>query len=449
VRRVPVFFLVLLSFSCGLFRTKVQPYPTGLVFPLVEAAQVPFEGKLVGALVKGEDGRLYFSTDGGHLYCLDGAARQLSWHRVNPSPFGCPPLLGRDRIFVWDRENNVFCFDLNGNPVWKTKVSDKISSRVSRDGERIYLGVEAGDLLALSQATGETLWRFQTKGAVAAAAVFYKDSIVLGSGDGSVYLLSPQGNRRLSIDLGSPITVAPLVDEGRLYVGTEDFGFHCYDLVTMKRKWKIRAGGKILVSPSADQKRVYLQASNNVLYALDKKGGEILWWWIAPSRNSFELGFDGQQILTTFRSPQLFFLDGKSGKVVGEYTAQSEVRSNAVWVDPNLVFSTFDSSADRGIIFFLRREIKAVISASPSSPQPVGTEINFTATATGFHLPKFEFYLRQGEAKTIVQEFGENATWVWFPEKEGMYTVGVRVKDEKEEAEGETSFEVAKKEEKK
>jgi outer membrane protein assembly factor BamB len=380
---------------------------------------------------------------------LDGAAQKICWHQANSAPFGSPPLVGPDRIFVWDLDNGVHCFDLDGNPVWKTKLPDKITSPISRDAERIYMGTETGGLVALSQAAGETVWRFPIQGAVTAGATFYLDSIILGGGDGLVYLISAQGAKRRSIDFGSPITVAPLVDGLRLYVGTEDFGLQCYDLGAGKRKWKIRMGGKLLVPPVADQKRIYLQASNAVLYALDKKGGDILWWWIAPSRTSFSIGFEGGQILATSRSPQLYSLDAKSGKVTGEYEAPSEIRSNPVWVDPDLILSTFDSSSDRGIIFFLRKQVKAAISSSPASPQPAGTEITFTATATGFYLPQFEFYLRQGEEKTVVQPAGEIATWAWYAEKEGTYAVGVRIKDEKQEAEAEIPFEISKKEEKK
>lgn len=446
MRKAPVFFLVLLSCSCSLFRPKIKPYPTGVVFPLELAGQVAFEGRLNRTLARGEDGHLYFSTDRGHLYSLNLAAQEISWHQTNPAPFGCPPSLGAERLFVWDQNNIVFCFDQQGKPVWKTKVTDKISSPISRDREGVYVGTEAGDLLALNQATGEQVWRFRTKGAVAAAAVFYRDLIVLGSGDGSVYLLSPKGVRRAAIDLGSPVLVTPLVDGHRLYVGTEDFVFHCYDLRNMKRKWKIKAAGKILASPSADEKRVYFQASNSVLYALDKGGGDILWWWIAPSRGSCELGFDGQAVLVTSHSPLLFSLDRRSGKVVGKYEAKTEIRSNPVWAEPNLVFATFDSSADRGIITFLRKEVKIEISSSLPSPRPAGTEISFTASATGFYRPRYEFYLRQGEEKSVVQKETEKNSWIWFAEKEGTYAVSVRVSDEKQNKEAEIPFEISKKE---
>jgi len=409
---------------------------------------VTFEGGINGTLVKGEDGRLYFSTDRGHLYCLEGAPPKIAWHLANAAPFGCPPALAPDRIFVWDLDNNVSCFDLTGKPGWKTKIADKISSPISHDPERLYVGTEAGDLLALSQVTGEELWRFRTKGAVSAAAVFSEDSIILGSGDGSVYLISPKGVRRGAISLGSPISVTPLVDGHNLYVGTEDFAFSSYDLRSRKRRWKITAAGRVLAPPSVDEKRVYLQASNSVLYALDKAGGEILWWWIAPSRSSYELGFDGEKVLVTSRSPLLFSLDKLSGKEAGKYEAKTEIRSNPVWADPNVLFAVFDSSTDQGIITFLEKEVKVEISASISSPQPVGTEVIFTAAASGFYLPKFEFYLRQGEERTVVQKAAEKKSWVWYSDAVGTYSVGVVVSDEKLTKEAEIPFEVADKEKK-
>ena len=444
MRKGLVFILALLSFSCSLSRSKVEPYPTGAVFPLEEAGRVEIEGKLNDTLVKGEDGRLYFSTDKGHLYCLDGAARQLLWHQTNPSPFGGPPLLSPDRLLVWDEDNTVSCYDRQGKPGWKTKVSERISGSISADRQRVYVGTEAGDLIALNLTTGEPVWRFRTKGALAAAAVFYKDSIITGSSDGSVYLVGSKGVGRGTIELGSPVLVTPLVDGDLFYVGTEDFTFYCYDLRSLKRKWKIKAGGRVIASPSADERRVYLQASNSVLYALDKSGGEILWWWIAPSRSFYELAFDGPRVLVTSRSPLLFSLDRRTGKVIGKYQAKTEIRSNPVWSDPNLVFGTSDSQADRGIISFLRKEVKVGITPSLSSPRPAGTEISFTASATGFYLPRYEFYLRQGEEKSVVQKAAEKNSWVWFTEKEGTYAVGVKITDERQTQEAEISYEISK-----
>lgn len=444
LRKPPILlFLALLSFSCSLFRSRVKPYPAGAVFPLTETAKVMFEGDINGALVKGEDGRLYFSTDRGHLYCLEGAPPKIAWHVDNPAPFGCPPELAPGRVFVWDIDNVVSCIDRTGQPVWKAKIADRIMSPLSHDGERLLLGTEAGDLLALSQATGEVQWRFRTRAPVSAAAVFWKDSIILGSGDGSFYRIGPKGVERGAVDLGSPVSVTPLVDGDYLYIGTEDFGFACYDLRKGTRRWKVMAAGRVLAPPRADEKRVYLQASNSVLYALDKSGGEILWWWMAPARRPHGLAFDGENVLVTSRSPILFSLDRKTGKPVGKYEAGTEIRSNPVWVEPNVLFAAFDPEADQGVISQLEREVKVELSSSPASPQPPGAEVTFTAAASGFYQPRFEFTLRQGEERTVVQQASEKKSWVWFPEKEGAYSVHVKVQDEKQSREAEIPFEVA------
>jgi outer membrane protein assembly factor BamB len=448
LRKSPAVFLLLLSVSCSLFRPKVSPYPTGVVFPLAEAGRVEFEGRAIRNLEKGEDGRLYFSTDTGHLYCLDTAGKEISWQYAGQAPFGCPPALGPERLFVWDQANFVSCFDRQGNPGWRAKLPDTISSPISADRERVYLGTEPGVLVALSQATGETVWEFQAKAPLTAAPVFFGESIVVGCGDGRVHLLSVRGERQAGLDLGSPVRVTPLVDGDVLFVGTEDSAFHCYSLRNMRRKWTVKAAGRLLSAPRTDEKNAYFQASNSVLYALDKRNGHIRWWWIAPSPSPYDLEFVGQTVLATSRSPLLFSLDRKSGKAAGKYEARTEIRSNPVWVDPNVAFATFDVAAGRGIVAFLRKQVKVELASSLKSPQPAGTEVSFTASATGFYLPRYEFYLRQGEERTVVQKASEKNSWVWFAEKEGAYFVGVRVSDEKQLEEAELSFEVSKKEDK-
>ena len=57
-------------------------------------------------------------------------------------------------------------------------------------------------------------------------------------------------------------------------------------------------------------------------------------------------------------------------------------------------------------------------------------------------MPQYEFYLKEGEEKVIIQEGSENNSWAWFPEKAGDYIVGVRVFDGKENVTAEIPFTV-------
>jgi outer membrane protein assembly factor BamB len=444
MKKILVFGLVLFSFSCSLFKAKIAPYPSGVIFPLEAAGNVEFEGLIVGSLVDDSAGKLFFATDKGYLYCLDSATQKISWCFSNPFPFGSAPVLGESRLFIWDQEGSLFCLDKNGTYIWDSEIGGGISSPISVDAERVYVGTEEGSLYALGQDQGESLWHFETGGIIMAAPVFFESQVYLGGGDGKIYILSQSGRLRGTIDIGSPIQVTPFVDGRRLYVGAEGRTFCCYDLRSNKRKWKITAGGRILAPPEVDKKRVFFPASNGVLYALDKKGGNILWWWISPSRSRYELGFDGEKILAASSSPLLFSLDARSGKPLGKYDAKEEIRSNPVWVEPYLSFALFDSSDGKGEIVFLQKQVDVQLSASLASPQPVGTEISITASATGFYRPAFEFSLTQGEETVVVQAASEAATWVWFTDKEGSFTVSVRVKDEKQSEEAKLSYEVTK-----
>ncbi len=444
MKKLLVFALVLPAISCSLFRAKPAPYPTGVMFPLVEAGRLEFEGRTVGGLIAGGGGLVFFSTDEGYLYCLNSGTREIIWNFANGIPFGCPPSLGPERVFLWDEDNSVFCLDRGGALLWQVKVSQRISSPISLDRDNLYFGTNEGGLLALSQASGELLWAFRTDGPVTAAPVFFERLVCFGSADGRVYVLSRQGRLRGTIDVESPVVVTPLVDGRRLYFGSEDRAFYCHDLRSMKKKWSITAGGRLLAKPWADRRRVYFPASNGVLYALSKSGGEILWWWIAPSRSCCGLEFDGRTLLATSASPELHSLEVRSGKEAGKYEAGEEIRSNPAWVDPYLLFALFDPSAGKGKIVFLHKEVTVRLSASPAPPQPVGTEISFTAVATGFHRPSFEFSLVGGEEVTVVQAASERASWVWYSDKEGAFQVRVRAVDEKLSREARVDYEIAK-----
>ncbi len=71
-------------------------------------------------------------------------------------------------------------------------------------------------------------------------------------------------------------------------------------------------------------------------------------------------------------------------------------------------------------------------SASPVSPQPPGTTVNFTAAATGCPSPTYEFWLLPpGGAWSVVQAYGSSNTWSWSTSGigSGTYTIDVYARD--------------------
>jgi len=401
------------------------------------------EGKIVQTIVADKE-KIYLATDKGKLYCLDGKDKNILWTYESKAAFSSPPAVGNERLFIFDRDGLISCLGTNGNVCWERKIEGSTPASLSQDEQGLYVGTQEGVVLALSPDSGEKLWQFQAGGAVMSQALVWKGKVVFASQDGNVYVLSPPGRVQNVIKLGSPVLITPLIDNNRMYTGTEDSVFHCLDLRRQKSKWKIRLGGKILAPPLADARSIFFVASNCVLFCLDKKSGEIRWWRALPSLGRYDLEFSDGQIIASSSSPTLVCLDRKSGDQVGSYDVDSELRSNPLWLAPYLVASSYDYKKDKGSVIFLEQEVRVQLSPTLPSPQPVGTEISFAALAVGFYLPKYEFFLRRDNEKTVVQKESERNTWVWFPDKEGAYTVGVRVSDARKEKEAEIAFEIVK-----
>jgi outer membrane protein assembly factor BamB len=116
-----------------------------------------------------------------HLLCVDRSTGKELWSKVfqpllpeheyagEGSYHGyaaSTPLIEGDRLYVFFGKSGVYCFDLDGNELWHTKVGDHINGWGSgaspiayKDFLIINASVESGDLVALNKLTGKEVWR--------------------------------------------------------------------------------------------------------------------------------------------------------------------------------------------------------------------------------------------------------------------------------------------------
>jgi len=433
--------VVFLVSSCSIFRRKAPSYPAGIFFPVAKSGELVFRGK-VNEHIEREGARLYLSTRSGVVYCLDGGKREIIWKSQVSEELMSSPTLSAKNIYVYDRSNTFYCLNKEGSLLWKVEIVESITSGILEFASVVCLGTENGILHAFDTTSGKELWKFQTDGAIRSTPVFADNKIVFGSDDHNLYMLSEEGSLVGKIEVKGRVQGAPLVDKNSVYFGSDDNYFYCYNLKRKTKKWKIKTGGKILTSPVVSGKRILFLCWNNVVYCLKKKGGHILWWQMIPSRSFYRLEISGERVVVSSLSSVLMSFDVETGEKAGEFDAEQELQSNPVWLDPFLIISLYEDQTDRGKLLFLKKIVSVSLRSSKQSPQKVGEEVSFTASIRGFFMPKYEFYLKEGEEKVIVQEGSENNSWAWFPEKAGDYVVGVRVFDGKENVTAEISFTV-------
>ncbi len=461
MKKSAVLLLVILFANfCSLFKAKVAPYPSGVIFPVVKDLELFYEGEII-SLIQKVGSFLYFSTQKGKVYCIDGEKKQIFWQFDAANPLACPPHIEESRIFVHDQRNTIYCLGQDGKLQWKTTLADKITSNIAEHGGQVYCGTEKGLLHCLSAESGQVIWQYQSDDAITSNLVIWQDAVLFGGDDRSVRIVDKNGLLSGKIDVGARTGKTLSVEENLLFFGTEDRYLRCVDLNSQKTKWKIRSGGATFVPPVVSGKRVLFLCWNCVLYCLNKKNGTIFWWGSVPSRSYYRIEVIEDRVVASSFSPKILCFDLKTGENIGTYEASQEIKSNPAWFAPFLLVNLHEPESDMGKLVFLKKDVGVNLGSSRKSPQKPNEEITFSAKATGFYLPMYEFFLsryrkaklhsgiilffREGD-REVVQQRSELSTWDWFPGEQGYYSVEVEVVDEKEKAHGEMPYSIQKEE---
>jgi hypothetical protein len=182
---------------------------------------------------------------------------------------------------------------------------------------------------------------------------------------------------------------------------------------------------------------------------MDKRDGDVLWWKSVGSRLDFPPVIIEDKVLISVSSPSLMSFAVKTGQEAGDYDTGRELQGSPLWVEPWLVLNSYDNVTDKGRLVFLQKDVSVSLKPGKEPPQKVGDEVVFVAKATGFFMPKYEFFLSGGGPEELVQKASDRSIWSWYPDKDGDFKVKVRITDAKEKEEAEVAYKISSEETKK
>jgi outer membrane protein assembly factor BamB len=85
------------------------------------------------------------------------------------------------------------------------------------------IGNEDKYLYCFDGLSGKLIWKYRTNGRIVGSAVIGTTSVLFGSNDGNIYMVSLKEGRKLwSFNAGSPVSCSPAVIRDRFYFLTED-----------------------------------------------------------------------------------------------------------------------------------------------------------------------------------------------------------------------------------
>jgi outer membrane protein assembly factor BamB len=117
-----------------------------------------------------------------HVVCVDRKTGRIAWSKEftpdqpestyqggNDAQHGyssSTPASDGKRLYIFFGKSGVYCLDLDGNPLWRASVGDRVTGWGSSNSPVLYknlviinASVESGSLVALDKMTGEEVWR--------------------------------------------------------------------------------------------------------------------------------------------------------------------------------------------------------------------------------------------------------------------------------------------------
>jgi len=256
------------------------------------------------------------------------------------------PVVVGDVIFAASREGEVTAMSkTNGDELWQvdTRVdgpslyktitresvpSNKLSGGITAAYKNLYIGTENGEVIALSQETGEVLWRTEVKGEVVAAPAAGEGWIAVTTASGHIAVMHPDsGEMRWQTETDVPAlslrgTSSPSIAVGGVLVGTATGKLSVFLLEGGVPAWSVPVGKSkgsteleqlidVDTKPVISGSTAYVIAYNGNLVALDMMSGRELWKREYSSYRNISLD-DGTLYLTGVKG-SIVAVDATSG----------------------------------------------------------------------------------------------------------------------------------------
>ncbi len=186
------------------------------------------------------------------------------------------PALSKNFLYVGSLDRRVYAVNLDGfYRQWRFRAGDSISSSPAVGGDgTIYIGSDDGNLYALAP-DGKEKWRFKTNDRVVSSPAIGPDgTIYIGSLDGRLYAVKPDGQEKWRFHTEGPIYSSPAVAaDGVVYIGSDDGSLYAVTPDGTQR-WRFKTNGEVRSSPVIGPTgTIYVASRDGTLYAIRGEAG--------------------------------------------------------------------------------------------------------------------------------------------------------------------------------
>lgn len=234
------------------------------------------------------NGKLYFGTVDGKLYCLDGQTGAFQWFFETRGALRCPPITLDGITYLGCDDNSIYTLDADsGDMMWsKPFVSrDDFANGIAVGAGMVVGSSMDGNVYGINASSGKLRWVFRLPSApVKTSPAMAENVTIVAVGNVMYGLTTRSGQRKWMVQLRSEAASTPATDGSDVIVACHDRKLYCYNVTGRQPalKWTEPAdiGGAPLSSPTIADKMVYVTGSRGVVSAFSLADGSLKWRYV-------------------------------------------------------------------------------------------------------------------------------------------------------------------------
>ena len=263
-----------------------------------------------------DDNRIYVSLKTNQLVALLIKDGSTAWSVE--CPMTAPPAAGAGFVYAGNEDFIEARSDIDGSAQWRRAVQGRVIS-LHWDAGWLFAQTEPGAFFAIRAADGETIWQKDFGSPLSAPPAPAGDRLYLPLKDGRVVALALQSGEEIWTHKLKESAAGVLPVGNRVFIGARDNQFHSLSADDADDDWQWQTGADLLGLPVLDEKRVYFVALDNVLRGHDRNNGTMMWKQVLPVRPFTGPILSGETLIVSGVAAQLRAYNARDGKPVGNH----------------------------------------------------------------------------------------------------------------------------------
>jgi|LSQX01.3.fsa_nt_gb outer membrane protein assembly factor BamB len=237
-----------------------------------------------------DGGLVIIPSSDRNVYALEKTTGELIWSYQGEFAFVAEPLIIADKVVVSAQDFHVVVLDLaTGEELYRVETKGAVTSSPLYDPQsgNLFVGSFGKEMTSFNLETGEVNWVFGVGRGLAtiwATPILVGDQLIFNDKSGKIVSLDPETGQELwTIEAGGT-TIAGLaaIDEGGFVVAREDGNIQAYKL-DRTSSWTGTVPGNVYTAPIVQGEQIFIPVINadSILYTFNVSGQAG--WSFTPS----------------------------------------------------------------------------------------------------------------------------------------------------------------------